>query len=325
MRRRDFITLLGGAAAWPLTARAQQPTVQVVGYLGLVTPEAQAGTVAGFRKGLGETGYVEGRNVAIEFLWAESQFDRFPALAADLVRRRVAVIFTSSPSAVRAAMAASATTPVVFIMGEDPVKEGLVPSLNRPAGNVTGISDFANQLAGKLLGLLHDTVPKATVFALLVNPAHPNVESDTKDAQVAAAALGLELRVLRAGTERDFETAFAAMVQFRVGALFVNTDPFFDERHEQLIALAARHAIPAIYARRQFPAAGGLMSYEADRLETSRLAGIYVGRILKGEKPGNLPVQQATKFTFIINLKTAKALGLEIPPTVLALADEVIE
>jgi len=325
MRRREFIAGLGAAAAWPLAARAQQPAMPVVGYLGLGSPAAQASSVAGVRKGLSETGYVEGRNVAIEFRWAESQFERFPALAADLVSRRVAVIFTSSPSAVRAARAASPTMPIVFIMGEDPVKEGLVASLNRPGGHVTGISDFANQLAGKLLGLLRDTVPKAAVFALLVNPTHPNAESDTRDAQAAANVLGRELRVLSAATEREFETAFAAMARLRVGGLLVNTDPFFNERREQLAALSARHAIPAIYARREFALAGGLMSYEADRSQTARQAGIYVGRILKGEKPADLPVQQAAKFIFTINLKTAWALGLEIPPGVLAIADEVIE
>jgi putative ABC transport system substrate-binding protein len=329
MRRREFIAGLGAAttsaAAWPLAARAQQPAMPVIGYLGLISPETQASTVAGFRKGLREVGYVEGRNVAIEFRWAESQVDRFSALAADLIRSRVDVIFAHSPTAVRATRAASATIPIVFIMGEDPVTEALVASLNRPSRGVTGVSDFANQLAGKLLGLLRDTVPNAAVFAFLVNPTHPNAASDTKDAQAAASALGRELRVLMASTDPDFEAAFAAMAQFRVGGLFVNTDPFFDDRREQLVALAARHAIPTIYARRSFPVAGGLMSYEADRSETSRQAGIYVGRILKGEKPDNLPVQQAIKFTFSINLKTARALGLEIPPGVLAIADEVIE
>jgi putative ABC transport system substrate-binding protein len=325
IQRREFIALLGGAAAWPLAARAQPGAAPVVGFLGLTTPEGFASTITGFRKGLGEAGFVQDRNVAVEFVWAESKMERLPALAADLVRRRVGVIFTSSPTSVRAIMAASASTPVVFIMGEDPVKEGVVASLNRPGGNVTGISDFANQLAGKLLGLMHDTVPKAAAFGLLVNPNHPNVVSDTRDAQVAAAALGRELKVFNAATERDFEPAFAAMAALGIGALFVSTDPFYTDRRERLVALAARHAIPAIYPRREFPLAGGLMSYEADRLETSRLAGIYVGRILKGEKPANLPVLQSAKFEFVINLKAAKALGLDIPSGVLAIADEVIE
>jgi putative ABC transport system substrate-binding protein len=327
MRRRDFITLLGGAAAvaWPLAARAQQPAMPVIGYLGLSSPEAQASTVAGFRKGLIEAGYVEGRNVAIEFRWAESQFDRFPALAVELVRRRVDVIFANSPAAVRAAKAASATIPIVFLMGEDPVKEGLVRSFNRPEANVTGVSDFANQLAGKRLSLLRDTVPKAAVYALLVRPSHPNAESDTKDATAAARVLGLDLRALTADNEREIDTAFATMAQLLVGALFVNIDPFFVDRREQLVALAARHAVPAIYAQRDFPVAGGLMSYGVDRFESSRQAGIYAGRVLKGEKPADLPVQQPTKFEFVINLKTAKALGLDVPPSLLAIADEVFE
>jgi putative ABC transport system substrate-binding protein len=325
MRRRQFITLLGGAAAWPLAVSAQQPAMPAIGYLGLSSPEAQASTVAGFRRGLIEAGYVEGRNVAIEFRWAESQFDRFPTLAADLVRRRVDVIFANSPAAVRAAKAASTTISIVFLMGEDPVKEGLVPSLNRPGTSVTGVSDFANQLAGKRLSLLRDTVPKAAVYALLVRPSNPNAESDTKDATAAARVLGLDLRALTADNEREIDTAFATMAQLLVGALFVNIDPFFVDRREQLVALAARHAVPAIYAQRDFPMAGGLMSYGVDRFESSRQAGIYVGRVLKGEKPADLPVQQSTKLEFIINLKTAKALGLEISPGVLAFADEVIE
>jgi ABC-type uncharacterized transport system substrate-binding protein len=296
--RRTFLAALGGAAAaaWPLAARAQQPAMPVVGYLGLSSSEGQKSFVAGFQKGLGETGYVEGRNVAIEFGWAENQFGRFPALAADLVHRRASVIFAYSPSAARAARAETSNIPIVFLMGEDPIKEGLVANLNRPGGNVTGVCDFGNQLAGKRLGLLRDTIAKVTVFALLVRPSHPNVESDTKDTQAAASALGVELRVLTADSERDFETAFAAMARLKVGALSINLDPLFEDRRERLIALAARHAIPAIYARREFPTAGGLMSYAADRLESSRLSGIYAGRILKGEKPADLPVVQSTKF-----------------------------
>jgi putative ABC transport system substrate-binding protein len=237
----------------------------------------------------------------------------------------VAVIFANGPVGVRAAKAGTATIPIVFTMGEDPIKEGVVESLSRPGGNVTGFSDFSNQLATKRLGLLRDTVPTAAVFAVLVNPTHPNAESEAKDAQAAAETLGRELRVLTASTEPDLERAFAAMVLQGVGALFVTTDPFLSNQHEQLVALAARHAIPTIYERREFPVAGGLMSYGADRLEPNRQAGIYVGRILKGEKPGDLPVQQAAKFEFVINLKTARALGLEFPPGILAIADEVIE
>jgi putative ABC transport system substrate-binding protein len=326
MKRREFITLLGGAAAtWPLAARAQQP-MPVVGYLSPASPSGlNADRAAAFRKGLDEAGYVEGRNVAIEYRWAEGRFDRMPALAADLVGRGVGVIAVGSLPAVRAAKALTTTIPIVFAVGEDPVAEGLVASLNRPGGNVTGVSDFANQLAGKRLGLLRDTLPNAASFALLVNPANPNAEPDSKDMHKAAAALGSQLQVLTAGTERELETAFAAMAQLQVGALIVNTDPFFVDRREQLVALASRHAIPAIYDQRDYPLAGGLMSYGADRLESSRLVGTYVGRILKGAKPADLPVLQSTKFDLAINLKTGKALGLEIPPGVLAIATEVIE
>ena len=330
MGQREFIAGLGAAAAspslWPLVARAQQPALPVVGFVGLISPEAQAAMVTGFRKGLGDTGFEEGRNVAIDYRWAQGQADRIPPLAADLVRRQVSVIFINGPPvSVRAARAESATLPIVFLMGEDPVEEGLVASLNRPGGNTTGVSDFGNQLAGKRMGLLRQTLPKATVFALLLNPTHPHAEAETKDARAAAAALGRELKVLTASTDRDIEAAFATMVQLRVGALYVSPDPFFPTRNAQVVALAARHRIPAIYPTREFVLAGGLMSYEADRLETSRLAGIYVGRILKSDKPADLPIQRATKFTFLINLKTVKALNLEIPSGVLAIADEVIE
>jgi putative tryptophan/tyrosine transport system substrate-binding protein len=293
----------------------------VIGFLGL----GAAGLPPGMRQGLAEAGYVEGRNVAIEFRSAQNEVDRLPALAADLVRRRVDVIIAGSPAAAQAAKTATGTIPIVFNMGEDPVKEGVVSSLNRPGGNVTGVSDFANQLVAKRMGLLYDTVPRAVVFALLVNPTNPNAESDTRDAQAAADTLGHELRVLTASTERDLETAFAAMVQQRVDVLLVGIDPFFRNRPEQVITLAARHAVPAIYERRDFATAGGLMSYGTDPSETGRQTGIYAGRILKGEKPGDLPVVQPTKFDLVINLSTAKALGLTVPPGVLAIADEVIE
>jgi putative ABC transport system substrate-binding protein len=323
--RREFIAGLGSAAVSPLAARAQQPAVPLVGYLNITSPELGADMLAAFRKGLGETGYIEGRNVAIELHWVENRIETLPALAADLVRRRVAVIFANSPPAARAAKAATAIVPIVFTMGEDPVEEGIVEKLNRPGGNVTGFSDFNNLLAGKQFGLLHEIVPKAAVFAVLVNPANPNAEVNSKQAQAAADALGVELQVLRASTERDIESGFAAMLQLRVGALLIAPDTFLSGRREQIATLAARHAIPTIHDQRYAPAAGFLMSYGANRLETHRQAGIYVGRILKGVKAGDLPVQQSTKFQFVINLKTAKALNLEIPPGMLAIADEVIE
>jgi putative ABC transport system substrate-binding protein len=321
MRRRDFITLLGGAVTWPRAARAQQPGMPVIGFLSLGLPELPAAV----RRGLADAGYVEGRNVTIEIRSAQGDAGRLPELAADLVRRQVSVILAGSPPAARAAKASTATIPIVFDMGEDPVREGIVSDLNRPGGNVTGTSDFNNLLAAKRLGLLGDTVPKAAVLGFLVNRANLNAEPDTKDVQAAADALGRKLRVLTASAERDFEPAFAAMAQERVGALLLGIDPFFWSRPEQIVTLAARYAIPTIYDRREFATAGGLMSYGADPVETRRQQGLYIGRILKGEKPGDLPVMRATKFDFVINLKTAKALGLEIPPGVFAIANEVIE
>ena len=326
MRRRAFIAGLGSAAAWPVVARGQQAAMPVVGFVGLISPEVQVATVTGFRSGLSEAGYVEGRNVAVEYRWAQGQFDQILPLAADLIHRRASVLFVNGPPiTVRAVRRESASVPMVFLMGEDPVKEGLVLSLNRPGGNITGVSDFANRLAGKRIGLLHETLPKSATFALLVNPAHPNAEGEIKDTQAAAEVLGRKLKVLRAGSERDIDRAFADMVELGVGALYVSPDPFFNSRNAQVVALAARYALPAIYPQREFTMAGGLMSYEADRFATSRQAGIYVGRILSGDKAANLPVQQATKFNMLINLKTAKALGLTIPSGVLAIADEVIE
>jgi putative ABC transport system substrate-binding protein len=326
LRRREFITLLSGAAAWPLAAHAQQAAVPVIGFFSVGSSGGFAPQVVGLRQGLSETGYVEGTNVAIEYRWADGEFDRLPALAADLIRRRVAVIFAHGPPAVLATKAQTTSIPVVFSIGEDPIKEGLVASLNRPGGNVTGFSNFQNLLGAKKLALLRDTVPKAEVLALLVNPTNPNAVPDTKDVQGAAAASSWrELRLFPASTERDVEAVFAAMVRVRVGALLVNVDPFFIERREQIVALAAHHAIPAMYDRREFPVAGGLMSYGASEVEAFRQCGIYVGRILKGAAPGDLPVQQAAKFEFVINLKSAKALGLDIPPGVLAIADDVIE
>jgi putative ABC transport system substrate-binding protein len=327
MKRREFIAYISGtAAAWPLAAHAQQAPVPLVGFFSVGSSDGFAPQVVGLRQGLSETGYVEGRNVAIEYRWADGQFDRLSALAADLISRRMAVIFAHGPPAVRATKAQTTRIPIVFSIGEDPVKEGLVASLNRPEGNVTGFSNFQNLLGPKKLALLRDTVPKAEVLALLVNPTNPNAEPDTKDVQTAAAAsLWRELRVFPASTERDVEAAFAAMVQFRVGALLVNVDPFFISRSAQIVALAAHYAIPALYDRREFPVAGGLMSYGASEVEAFRQCGIYLGRILKGATPGDLPVQQAAKFEFVINLKTARALCLDIAPGVLAIADEVID
>jgi putative ABC transport system substrate-binding protein len=325
MKRREFMTLIGGAAAWPLAARAQQPAMPVVGFLGLASPIANAPQIVGWRQGLNETGYFEDRNIVVEYRWAEGQFDRLPALASELIARQPAAIFAHGPPAVMALKAQTATIPIVFTIGEDPVKEGLVASLNRPGGNVTGFSHFANLLFGKKLGLLLETAPEAMVLGLLVNPNNPNAAPDTKDVEAAADAVRRQLRVFTASTDREFEPAFAAMVQSRVGALLVNIDPVFIARRELIAMLAARHAIPAIYDRREFPLAGGLMSYGASEVEGFRQCGIYVGRILKGEKPADLPVLQATKFEFVINLRSAKALGLTIPPGVLAIADEVIE
>jgi putative ABC transport system substrate-binding protein len=327
MKRREFIAYISGtAAAWPLAAHAQQAPVPLVGFFSVGSSDGFAPQVVGLRQGLSEIGYVEGRNVAIEYRWANGQFDRLPALVADLISRPVAVIFAHGPPAVLATKAQTTRIPIVFSIGEDPVKEGLVASLNRPEGNVTGFSNFQNLLGPKKLALLRDTVPKAEVLGLLVNPTNPNAEPDTKDVQTAtAASLWRELRVFPASTERDVEAAFAAMVQFRVGAVLVNVDPFFIARRAQIVALAAHYAIPALYDRREFPVAGGLMSYGASEVEAFRQCGIYIGRILKGATPGELPVQQAAKFEFVINLKTARALALDIPPGVLAIADEVLD
>jgi putative tryptophan/tyrosine transport system substrate-binding protein len=299
--RRHFITLLGGAAAWPVAARAQQAALPVVGYLAGGSQAAGVDTAASFRRGLGEAGYVEGRNVAIEYRWAENRLERLPALAADLVQRQVAAIFTTGKLGAPAAKAATDTIPIVFQMGEDPVKEGIVARLDRPGGNITGFSNFTNGLFSKRLGLLRDIAPSAEVFAFLVNPNNPNAEP-------------------------ELEATFAAAAQKRVGGLIVGVDPsFFQTRRALIAALAIRHAVPAIYNNRVFPAAGGLMSCGTDEFAPYRQGGIYVARILKGEKPGDLPVQLPTKFEFVINLATAKALGLNVPPILLAFADDVIE
>jgi putative tryptophan/tyrosine transport system substrate-binding protein len=325
MKRRDFIALLGGAAAWPLAARAQQPALPVVGFLANGPADAYAEELAGFRKGLADLGYIEGRNVMIEYRWFEGRYDRLPEMAANLVRHPLAVIVAVGPPAVRAAQSETTTIPIVFGMGEDPVKEGLVTSLNRPHGNTTGITTLANQLFAKRLQLLHEIVPKAAVLGLLVNPANPNAEPDTEDAQSASAALGHELRVLPADSERDFEAVFASMVQQRIGGLLVGVDNMFHAKRALIAALAVRHAIPTMFDRRGYTDAGGLMSYGANYFDERRQVGVYVGRILRGARPADLPVQQATHLEFVLNLNTAKALGLDIPPGVLAIVDEVIE
>jgi putative ABC transport system substrate-binding protein len=325
MRRREFILALGGAAvAWPLTARAQQP-IAVIGFLGSESPERFANRVRAFRQGLSETGHVEGRNVMIEYRWAEGQLDRQPALAADLVRRQVAVIVVNGLRGTRAAKAATAAIPIVFSGGFEPVEFGLVASLSRPGGNLTGVTTLGVELGSKRLELLHELVPAATIIALLVNPGNPNAETLSRDAQAAARALGLQLHVLHAGTERDFDPVFATLVQLRAGGLVIGNDGLFNSRTEQLGALTARHAVPTIFQFHEFAAAGGLMSYGGSITDSFRLVGVYAGRILKGEKPADLPVQQATKVELVINLKTAKALGINIPMPLLGRADEVIE
>jgi len=327
MRRRDFISLVGGSTvAWPLAARAQQQAMPVVGFLGTTTPDDFADRVAAFRGGLKEAGYIEGKNVVVEYRWPEGNYDRLPTLAADLVRLQVAVIAAvgGEPSPL-AAKAATATIPIVFSIGGDPVRLGLVASLNRPGGNITGVNFFQSDLGAKRLGLLHELLPKASVIGMLVNPTFGDAETHIRDAKEAALPLGVQIHVVRARTTDDFDTAFATLAQQKIDALLLANDAFFLSERRKLIALAARYAIAAVYFWREFAVDGGLMSYSPSLSQAYRQVGIYTGKILNGAKPADLPVVQATKFEFVINLKTAKTLGLTFPSGLLAIADEVIE
>jgi putative ABC transport system substrate-binding protein len=325
MRRREFIALLSSAAAWPLSVRAQQPARPVIGLLINASPEPYAPMMAAFRQGLSDTGYVDGKNVAIEYRWAENQIDRLPALATDLVRQQVAVIAAAGPPAAHAAKAATTTIPVVFLVGADPVKSGLVASLNQPGGNLTGVGFLANALGPKLLEVLHELVPKAMAVGMLVNPGSPNAEADTSEIQAAARLLGHQVLVLNARSETDIDAAFVTLVQHQAGGLIVIADPLFFDRHVQIVALAARHAVPTVYPVREMAVDGGLVSHGTNLANAYYQVGVYVALILKGAKPADLPVQQTVKVELVLNLKTAKALGLTFPITLLGRADEVME
>jgi putative ABC transport system substrate-binding protein len=326
LHRREFITFLCGAAAWPLAARAQQSPMPVIGWLNSESPDGAYGLMAAaFRQGLSETSFVEGRNVAVEYRWAQTQNDRLPSLAAELVQHQVAAIAAAGTSSALAARAATTKIPIIFSTAADPVAIGLVASLNRPGGNITGVTNLGTELVQKQVEMLHQMLPKATIVAALVNPTFPDSKSQSKDLEAAARKLGLELNLLHASTERDLDGAFAMMVQLRAGGLVVANDTFFLSRYKQIVALAAHHTVPAIFPSRDAAIAGGLMSYDVGVTDGYRLVGIYVGRILKGEKPGDLPVQEMTNFKLVINLKTAKTLGLEVPLGLSAGADELIE
>jgi ABC-type uncharacterized transport system substrate-binding protein len=327
MRRRHFITLLGGAAiaVWPRAARAQPQSKPVVGFLNFISPDGSTERLRGFRQGLKESGYIEGENVAIEYRWAENELDRLPVLAAELVRRQVAVIAAPNSVAALAAKAATTTIPIVFLSPEDPVRHGLVASLSRPGGNLTGINVFTGEVTAKRLELLRELVPKAARIAVFVNPAAPSAEMTLRDAEPAGRAMGLQIQVFNASTSREINAAFATFVRERPDAVFVSLDPFLNSRRAQLVNLASRHAIPATYSNRDFVEIGGLMSYGANIVDAFRQVGVYTGRILKGAKPAELPVVQASKFELVVNAETARMLGLDVPPSLLATADEVIE
>jgi putative tryptophan/tyrosine transport system substrate-binding protein len=325
--RRELLATLGGAAAaWPLAARAQQSTMPVIGFLSGRSPGESESVEAAFRQGLKESGYAEGQNVHIAFRWAEGRYDRLPALVASLVDIRVAVIAAAGGQAVSlAAKAATSTIPIVFVSGDDPVKLGLVASLNRPGGSATGVSMFLSEMEAKRFALLHELVPTATMIGVIVNPSSPSIDTQLREINSAARALGRQIQIVNATNERELDAAFASLAQSKAGALLIAANAYFTSRRDQIVALAAQRAIPAIYDQREFPMAGGLVSYGTSLSDSYRLMGVYTGKILKGEKPTDLPVQRSTKFEFVINLKTAKALGLDVPPTLLARADEVIE